>query len=101
MKFLAPVRFGGAEHTVIQIAERAETDHRTCGSPVQHAIHEDLPNPRAAHRKLTLGTTTLPQLHARQSSHQRAFLKIQDGFNKATARNGEHTDEDLTHGDKA
>ena len=24
-----------------------------------------------------------------------------DGFNKATARNGEHTHEDLTHGDKA
>lgn len=44
---------------------------------------EDHENPRdAIHNSVRpqgVGTTTLPQLDRRQSSHQRAFLKIQDG----------------------
>ena len=61
-------------HARREVNGKLEHDEDPCD-----AIHEDLPNPRAAHRALTRGTTTLPQLDARQSTHQRAFLKIQDG----------------------
>ena len=61
-------------HAHTKVNGKLEHDEDPCD-----AIHEDLPNPRAAHRNITRGTTTLPQLDARQSTHQRAFLKIQDG----------------------
>jgi MiaB/RimO family radical SAM methylthiotransferase len=61
-------------HRPKEVNGKLEHDEDPCD-----AIHEDLPNPRAAHRRLTRGTTTLPQLDSRQSAHQRAFLKVQDG----------------------
>jgi MiaB/RimO family radical SAM methylthiotransferase len=43
------------------------------------ANHEDQAKPPSPARRRALGTVTLPQLHARQTTHQRAFLKVQDG----------------------